>query len=450
MGTPPLHRFVRHAGAIVTLISLTSCCYAPSLRFGFLSDDFALVRFANAPLHLVPLFTTAGGDGFYRPVGSLSLAATASWAGCDAPLWHAAALGQHCANVVLLYLVALRFELSLSGALLAAALFAVHGSRPEAAVWIAGRFDLLCGFFTLAALWLALDARPLPSMFAAILVAAAILTKEAAYPLPLVLVLLALSNRCSRLLAASACAIAALLFAHRLWLFHGIGGYASFHVGLATGKAVSLRLWSALYFPINWSDAPDTLLRTLFVVYVAAILYLVYRLRRSCVTPAAIVLLLVIPALPLLAIGPDLRNSRVLYLPSIGFCLLLGQAIAGLPGRSRMFVAVAVLAFHCAVLRHNLAIWESVAERMRLTQLAAAECPSPIIAEPGWLRGVPFLANVQAADLNPAAKLPQRARGGIEQAGRLLALGDSSQNEPRRRLSRQVFQAVNGQVNALV
>jgi hypothetical protein len=57
-------------------------------------------------------------------------------------------------------------------------------------------------------------------------------------------------------------ALAATLFAIRWWVLGGIGGYVDqrsgkaevFQLGvLAAAKAAALRIWSALYFPINWS-----------------------------------------------------------------------------------------------------------------------------------------------------------------------------------------------------
>jgi hypothetical protein len=69
--------------------------------------------------------------------------------------WHALNLALHGANSILVCLLARRMRLAPVAAWFAGALFAVHGIRPEAVVWIAGRFDLLA-FFSAASLgWLA-------------------------------------------------------------------------------------------------------------------------------------------------------------------------------------------------------------------------------------------------------------------------------------------------------
>ena len=96
----------------------------------------------------------------------------------------------------------------------------------------------------------------------------AILSKESAYIFPLLLVVFLIAKRdLSRrrlgvLIPFFVTAVA--LFAYRWWLFGGIGGYRDPHtgqsqvltLGFSTLKALALRLWTALYFPINWSKEP--------------------------------------------------------------------------------------------------------------------------------------------------------------------------------------------------
>lgn len=98
----------------------------------------------------------------------------------------------------------------------------------------------------------------------------AVLTKESAYAFPLLLaatpaVLLGCSRRDVKR-SLPFWALAATLFAIRRWVLGGIGGYPNqrsgkakvFQLGvLAAAKAAALRIWSALYFPINWSVRPS-------------------------------------------------------------------------------------------------------------------------------------------------------------------------------------------------
>ena len=77
-----------------------------------------------------------------------------SFGGSNPVWWHACSLAIHAANAVLVLFMAKRLGASVFAAGFAGALFAVHGIHPEAAVWIAGRFDLVATFFLLAGLLL--------------------------------------------------------------------------------------------------------------------------------------------------------------------------------------------------------------------------------------------------------------------------------------------------------
>lgn len=81
-------------------------------------------------------------------------------------------------------------------AFFAAALFAVHGTRPEAAMWIAGRFDLVATLFILMGLLLFIRSYGEASsigyvyeMASLMCMVLAILSKESAFVFPLLLML---------------------------------------------------------------------------------------------------------------------------------------------------------------------------------------------------------------------------------------------------------------------
>ena len=57
------------------LILITAAAFWRTIHFYFLSDDFILLKYANLRPDIRSLFTTGGGDGFFRPVGYISLAA---------------------------------------------------------------------------------------------------------------------------------------------------------------------------------------------------------------------------------------------------------------------------------------------------------------------------------------------------------------------------------------
>src|SRR5262245_49691754 len=137
----PNQRFSRTVLAVVTSLTLLAVAgFWRTLPTYLLSDDFVLLKHART---FRPQFTTGGGDGFFRPIGYVSLAVTSAWAGSSPMRWHATAMALHTTNVVLVFALATMLGYSRLAASFTAALFAIHGTRPETAVWVAGRFDLL-------------------------------------------------------------------------------------------------------------------------------------------------------------------------------------------------------------------------------------------------------------------------------------------------------------------
>jgi len=388
------------------LVCLTATAFSRALAFYFLSDDFVLLKLARElrPGWL-PLFTSGGGDGFYRPLGYVSLAATSIWAGANPALWRAFGLAIHAANCILVFCLARRFTGSRWAAFFAAALFAIHGTRPEAVVWIAGRFDLLATFFVLAGLLLFLRPGGVYRLASLVSMVLAMLAKESAYVFPFLLVLLVaweggLSRRRLRPLVPFF-ALAAALFVYRWSLFGGIGGYPHAALGfLPAVKALGLRSWAVLYFPINWSVEPGGLFAGAIAAYIASLGLLAasHPRRRHLALAAGFVLLSALPPLQQLAIGPDLQKSRLLYLPSIGFCLLLAVAVNGLHGRLRWIAPSILLLASVAVLQRNLDAWEYASAKAKPACVAAAQCAGTankltVGPLPGSLQGVYLFQN---------------------------------------------------------
>jgi len=375
-----------------------------ALGIYFLSDDFILVKIGegwNTAAFRYSI-THGGGDGFFRPLGYASFALDAAWGGRNSQWWHATSLAIHCANAVLVLLAAKRLGASVLAAGFAGALFAVHGIHPEAVVWIAGRFDLVAAFFLLAGFLLFTIATEHHSgrlhIAALACFAVAALSKESAFVFPLLVAGYALAKRQPLKPAVWYFALAAILFAYRWSLFGGIGGYinpstgrpAALSLGLgSTLKAVAVRVWTSLYFPLNWSGEASLPLALLAVAYMVALTWLALRSKSSSLLfpVAAGILVSVIPVLSLLAGSPALAGSRVLYLPSVWFAIFLAIAVDGVPGRARYGLATMVLLFQLAALQHNLGFWEAASAQVK----AACATGSPSL--PASIDGVPALAN---------------------------------------------------------
>ena len=396
-GTPtatPSH--VALAAGAAALLSLIS--QARVLGLYFLSDDFILVQQANLWTwsNLVPVFTAGGGDGFFRPVGLLSLAVNATWAGTDPRVWHASALALHTANAALLTWLAARLGLSTLASFLAGALFAMHGANPEAVAWIAGRFDLLAVFFTLTGMLLFTWDQRWPAL---VCCACALWSKESAFVFPILLLLQVRRLRPT----IPFFALTALAFGYRWILQGGIGGYLSsesgrpsvFSLGLATtAKVIFVRLWTSLYFPINWSVEPSLLLAVLALAMVAAILFVAARSKPGPLVWFALAALLVsiLPPLHLLGGAADLSGGRLLYLPTVWFCLMLAAAVEGVSEKAAKSACVAaLLAFHGMALAHNLGSWETASRQVR--QICAdggkGAIPADIEGVPAFRNGLP-------------------------------------------------------------
>lgn len=363
-----------------------------ALQVYFVSDDFIIVRLAQRFSSAV--FTSPGGDGFFRPLGYVSLAMNAWFAGVDPGWWHASALVLHAVNALLVALLTRRLAGGWVTPLLTGTLFALHGTHLEAAVWIAGRFDLLAAMFTLATLLL-FERNTALALLCAL---AALWSKESAYVLPFLVAILARMEGRPWKRVAPFAGITAVAFVYRWALLGGIGGYrestgdAAFYSlkFTTTAKAVFVRLWTSLFFPINWSEDPSWIVGLLGVLYVATLLWLAWRGGTSGVRWMLLALgASILPPLHLLGGSADLSGGRLLYLPSIWFCMLLVAAPAGLPKRKYLAASAILVVFHFAAVQHDLGFWIRTSEQVR--EICAS--PTPPANPPTMIGGVPALAN---------------------------------------------------------
>jgi hypothetical protein len=236
------------------------------------------------------------------------------------------------------------------------------------------------------------------------------LSKEAAFIFPLLVLVFAISKKDSFRLTIPFFVVAALVFAYRWVLLGGIGGYTAIgaerpmavSLGLgSTLKAVLLRLWAFLYFPVNWSVDPSLSLSLVAFIYIACTIWLAARSRPpvSLWPPLTAILVSILPPLAILSGSTTLAGSRVLYLPAVWFSVLLALAIDGLKSSWRYGVAAAILCFNVYALQHNLDSWEYASARAKAACDTAASIASHspklvVIGNlPGEIRGVQALKN---------------------------------------------------------
>ncbi len=406
------------AFAVAAIICLVAAAFYRAANFYFLSDDFILLKYARSfSYNFHALFTTPGGDGFYRPLAYASMAWTSTWAGVNPAYWHWTGFALHAINSVLVFFLAWALGLPRMASAFAAALFAVHGTRPEAVMWVAARHDLLATLFVLiglAAFILAWNEARWSVLLRAVSLLSMVLaffSKESSYTFPLVLVVFLASNgslktRRGWYALAPFFAFAAGMLAWRWILFGGIGGYlnaAGQPQALSPGllpvlKIFALRLWAVLFFPINWSQQPGVLLGIFTALYIVALIWLLrsQATLRELFVPIGFLVVLALPPLTQLLIGPDLQKARFLYLPSVGFSLLFAVLAQHLKMKSKWMVSVAIVGFNLGALLHNMTAWEYASQKAHATCSVAAACAltgTTVVGLPGSLKGVYFFAN---------------------------------------------------------
>jgi hypothetical protein len=392
--TPAKERRAEWTLPLAAALLLIALAFAPNLNDPFLSDDYILAARATfEPARLAALFHTAGGDGSFRPLGYVYFGLLRHLFGPSPLAWHSLALAIHLVNCALLHFIVKTLWGRGPLAAIAALLFGLHGTRPEAVTWSAGNFDLLACAFTFAATLCALRRQTLA---ACIFVALAILSKESAYAAPAIMLGFAAAAgrvRESRTPVIAAAAVCAAMFAWRWTLFHGPGGYIdpstgqaqvlSFHLGSAL-KALLLRVWALMLFPVNWDGFTRSIPSAAAILAgAAALIFTTPPRRRVSLALLATTVAALLPAYHLALIGQDLNGSRILYLPAAGFCVLC----AHLSHTKRLKAAVLILS-SAVILRVNLNAWHEDAV------LADQVCTGVMAQAPVHDRkGIVFFAN---------------------------------------------------------
>jgi protein O-mannosyl-transferase len=202
-GDPGSKTWRTPALAVVALVAMTLVAYVPVMRGGFIFDGGQYVA-ENSTLHdlqgLRHIWFNLDATPQYYPLTFTSFWIEYHLWGVDTRGYHAVNVLLHGAGAVLLWRVLRR--LSVPGAWLAAAVFAVHPVNVESVAWITERKNVLSGFFSLAAILAHLrfcplepqaDSRPRAWRFYALLLvfyACALFSKTVTCALPAVLVVL--------------------------------------------------------------------------------------------------------------------------------------------------------------------------------------------------------------------------------------------------------------------
>lgn len=336
---------------------------------------------------------------YYRPVFIIYLMLGWKLFGTSAAGWHLLSLLLHMIVVYFVLAVLEKVTGDLRLAAIASVLFAVHPLRSESVAWISGVTDLLLALFLVPSFFLYLRYRELgkrkylAGAFGLFLLAA--FTKEPALSLPLFItayeVLIAdqqrpLSRRLKEALfyGGSFMILALVYFGMRryvLGFFLNDLSFKSYSTGevLLTIPLVICKYIGLLLWPVNLSLFHETLLVgspldlrfILPMLGLAAVGLGIWRLRKSIVARFAILWFAInlLPVLNLSAFALEfLVQERYVYIPSIGFSLLIALALVNIPverwftlGSRRtaqaLVVALVVLALTGKTIAQN-AVWK--------------------------------------------------------------------------------------------
>ena len=387
--------------AVCVLLLLSVLPYLNSLRNGFIWDDQQQVVM-NPDLRpgaeWSSLFSTGvwgrlhhgapGSNIYYRPLQMATYRVVIGAAGTGPFALHLLSVIFAAISVLLAFAVFWKITRSRNVAFSGAALFAVHPTHTEAVDWISALPDIGCTVFVLAGFWLFLSAYGGERLFqegraqkvrwlswglSLTCFVLALLWKETAAVVPLLVgayVLLTTSASGSR---------------HRLpeaakwslpyWLV--LGGYLLLRLQLLGTIAATQRHWRlsplqlALTLPylmaqycwkliapfgLNayYAFKPITSLfepravAAIFFVFTVVILF-VWSARRLPLAAFAFawVIIALLPVMDIYAVGRNVFAERYLFLPSVGYCLLVSvlaaEALRRLPEKRRALVGATAL-----------------------------------------------------------------------------------------------------------
>jgi Tfp pilus assembly protein PilF len=354
----------------LVLFAIAFLLYANTIGNDFVWDDLELIT-QNPTMgklsaqQLASMFTSnfwSGykAAGYYRPAVAISYHVQYRLFRGNPAGFHFVNTVWNALTVVLIFLfVYLLFRNAILG-VVTALVFAVHPLHTENVAWISGRTDVMAAMFAVASLvsYVLFRQRKSWPWLGAALVAfmASLMAKESAAFIPLVVAFLELpplrallSPRAGaaggRATAAGVAGYAVVLAVYFVLRHQALGlalsSYDRYAPGALGVVALPLSIFAGyvgkLVFPFRLNAEWDAHVPGSFAdahaiagfLLLAALVALVVRWRRvpEVVLGAVILLFGVAPVLNIIPIG-EISAERFLYIPSLGFALLLGALFA--------------------------------------------------------------------------------------------------------------------------
>lgn len=367
--------------------------YWPATHGPFVLDDFDLLEASGAFRNA----TYGGLIGNDRPVVIMSYLANYRLAGFDPSAFHKTNVALHCLNALILWrLVVALFvwgklpqRITTNRGLFVYGLpllFLLSPIQTESVAYVSSRTELLAVGFFLLGLWAFVSNRERRPWLSAVLVLScfvlATLSKQDKLILPVVILLfdyLVLSGCNWRELRkslplygllAAGIAVGALVVIRPILFAPSAGFGLDWQTYLLTQFRMYFRYLGQLVWPFNLNLDPDivpshSLLEhgaVLALVALVAILAAIARWHRSLPVISFGALLFFAALAPTTSFSPllDFAGERRLYLPSVGFFLVVLGVVSFLEGRHRKLVAATLatvlLAYGVGTFRRSI-VW---------------------------------------------------------------------------------------------
>jgi len=359
--------------------------YFTALFNGFVYDDGEVVvenAWIKDARHIPDIFLAnewgftkdSAVSSYYRPMMHLILMGTYAVFGLHAWGFHLVNILFHVGTSVLVFLVALRLfssaapsssspssaSLLLSPPFIAAILFATHPIHVEPVAWISSLMDLSYSFFFLTSLYFYVRYRtdPRKDVYTISLLAfsAALLCKEPAVTLPVVLVAYDLAyrkrNEPASVIIKNYIPFFIILGIYFIARTNALGSFAPLksHAGMSMYQYIInifplfIRYLEKIFFPFDLNafyvlhfipglSEPEGIFSLLVSAGFGVTLIFAYRKNRTAFFSLMLFVIPLLPALYIPGLGRATLAERYLYLPSAGFVLLIAMFATWLRGK---------------------------------------------------------------------------------------------------------------------
>ncbi len=393
---------------VVLGVVLLGLIYASIGQFEFLNWDDDIIVLNNPLLkvfdwaHIKTIFSQVT-NRTYTPLTIFSFAVDRAVGGYNPALFHWHNVFLHTVNFILIALLGYRFGLKWEGAIFAAMLFAVHPMHVESVAWITERKDVLYVLFYLAAMlqyqsylrerhW---------TKFCLVVVFAflSILAKPMAMTLPVILLLMDGWYRRKWTANVFKEKIVVCLFLVPVVWISIVANMGLIESGyqpvfeLSLGQRILIWIWSLVFYlkqflmPLQLSHhyflpEPVTIFNEEYLKYLGIFIIgivMIYRWRKQrwLILALGYFLISILPVLRDKTAVTHVVADRFMYLPSLGFCFLLGfifQSVYYSSDKNYIFLnkfIMIILLFYVSALsiqsqayvriwKNNVTFWEYV------------------------------------------------------------------------------------------